>query len=93
MNDQEKEERAREWIKYINFHHRAIGETEPVDEKWMPVWVEVLKEAPEKVFSIPGFFEMAEMYGWKEIVDKNLGHDSKAALQHLQELLKTVGAI
>jgi hypothetical protein len=93
MNDKEKEERARKWISDINFHHELLGEPQPVDEKWMPVWVKVLKEAPEKVFAMPGFYEMAEMYAWKEIVDKNLGHDSKAALQHLQKLLKSVGAV
>lgn len=87
MNKKQKEERVLKWINEINMHHEIIEGKPVVDDQWKEVWTQVLVDAPEKIFATPGFYEMVEVYVWKEIVDKNLGNDNQAALKHLTALM------
>lgn len=92
MNKQQKEERALQWIKEINIHHEIIDGKPIVDDQWKEAWMQALVNAPDKIFATPGFYEMVELYAWKEIVDKNLGDDSQAALRHLTNMLAKLAA-
>ncbi len=92
MNKKQKRERALQWINEINIHHEIIDGKPIVDDQWKDVWLKVLTEAPGKIFAQPGFYEMVELYAWKEIVKQNLGNDSQAALNHLNHMLATLAA-
>lgn len=80
------------WIGEINLHHEIIEGKPVVDDQWKDAWLKVLTEAPEKIFAQPGFYEMVELYAWKEIVKQDLGSDSQAALDHLNHMLATLAA-
>ncbi len=90
MNKKQKEERALQWIKEINVHHELVEGKPIVDDLWKDAWLKVLTEAPEKIFAQPGFYEVVELYAWKEIVKQNLGPDSQAAFNRLTHMLATL---
>jgi len=90
MNKKQKAERALQWINEINVHHEIIEGRVIVDDQWKDAWLKVLTEAPEKIFAQPGFYEVVELYAWKEIVKQNLGPDNQAAFNHLTRMLATL---
>ncbi|MEW6084672.1 MAG: hypothetical protein AB1607_08770 [Chloroflexota bacterium] len=92
MNLKQKQERALKWINGINMHHEIIDGKPIVDDQWQEPWMQVLVDAPDEIFATPGFYEKVELYAWKEIVKRDLGNDSQAALKHLNHMLATFAA-
>ncbi|HSS95569.1 MAG TPA: hypothetical protein VLK33_00985 [Terriglobales bacterium] len=91
MNKKQKGERARKWIDEINVSHEIIDGAPVVDESWKDIWVKVLVDAPEKIFAQSGFYEVVELYAWKEIVKQNLGDTEFANEQMLKLMGKLTG--
>lgn len=93
MNQEQKKARALKWIKGMNNHSQILEGKPYLDEAWTPVFTQVLTDAPDEIFKMEGFWEMAKVYAWKEIVKHDLGPDPKEALKQLQALLVELGGL